>query len=154
MLIRDLRPEDIRDCVHIVQYHWGIEIAQQAGWELEEMFTSNSRWPPHYYVVEDKGVIAGFGGFKSAWMMSNTFELIWVNVAPEAMGRGIGRMLTWHRLAEIRRRGGNLVLLMTQKPAFFEKFQFQTVCYFDGWALMVNQFAPVSLDIDRSTNGK
>lgn len=150
MYIRDLRPEDIEDCKNIVQYYWGIEIACQAMWELEEMFTSNSKWPPHYYVVEEGKSILGFGGFKSAWLMSNAFELIWVNVCPWARGRGIGSLLMTKRLEEIRRRGGNMVLLMTQKTAFFEKFGFKVVANLDGWELMLQQLAPVSIDIDRS----
>jgi ribosomal protein S18 acetylase RimI-like enzyme len=153
LLIRDMRPEDIEDCCNIIQYHWGRDIALSARGELEEMFLSNSKWPPHYYVAEEGNKILGFGGFRSSWLMSNTFELIWINVAPEARGKGIGEALTWHRLAEIRRRGGNLILLMTQKPSYFEYFQFQTVATFDGWCLMVNQFDTVKLDIDRTKLG-
>lgn len=128
-------------------------MAKQASLEMEEMFCSASRWPPHYFVAEEGSQILGFGGLKSAWLMSNTFELIWVNVSPEAMGKGVGAALTWHRLGEIMRRGGTLVLLMTRKTGFFEKFQFQTVCNFNGWALMVNQLRPVELAPDRTPDG-
>src|SRR4051812_47518750 len=108
-----------------------MEIADSAVIEMEEMFTSNSRWPPHYYVVEDEIGVVGFGGFKAAWMMSNTFELIWVNVHPRAIGEGVGSMLTRKRLTEICRRGGNLVVLMTRKSSFFVKFGFKAVANFD-----------------------
>lgn len=151
MRLRDLKFEDIPICQSIVAAHWGAEIAASAVLEMEEMFTSNSRWPPHYYVVENNFEIIGFGGFKSAWLMSNTYELIWVNVAPGAQGMGVGRMLTLARLDEIRRRGGTLVLLMSRRPAFFEQFEFETVCNFDdGMCLMVNQLAPITIERDRS----
>lgn len=145
--LRDLSLIDIPSCQEIVAEHWGIKIADNAVIEMEEMF-SGTRWPPHYYVVEDEIGVVGFGGFTSTRMMSNTFELIWVNVHPRAIGKGVGTMLTRKRLTEIRRRGGNLVFLMTRKSSFFVKFGFRAVANFDGLDLMVNQFAPVAISGD------
>ena len=110
----------------IVAEHWGWPVATHAGLEMGEMFC-HSLWPPYYYVVEDDRGIVGFAGFKASWVMSNTYELIWVNVATRALGNGVGRMLT-------------------QKPLFFAKFGFRSLANFDGWELMVRQIAPVTLN--------
>jgi GNAT superfamily N-acetyltransferase len=145
LIIRDLHRDDILACQMIVAEHWGWPVATHAGLEMGEMFC-HSLWPPYYYVVEDDRGIVGFAGFKASWVMSNTYELIWVNVATRALGNGVGRMLTQKRLDEIKRRGGALVTLMTQKPLFFAKFGFRSLANFDGWELMVRQIAPVTLN--------
>jgi N-acetylglutamate synthase-like GNAT family acetyltransferase len=150
MIIRDMTPEDLDVCREIVRGHWGMSIAEQAYLEMSEMFTSASRWPPHYIVAQDEFGIAGFAGFKSAWLMSNTFELIWINIHPSAMGKGLGIRLTEKRLEMIKQRNGTLVILMTQKPEFFTQFGFNSTQTFDTWTLMSKQLAPVTIDYDRS----
>lgn len=144
--IRDLETDDIYFCEQIVSYHWGDEIAQKAKHEMWEMFLSRSRWPPHYIVaVDDDGCILGFAGFRAALIMSNVHELIWINIGHWVQSQGIGRALTEHRIAEIARRGGTMVLLMTQKKIFFEKMGFVWVANIDGWELMFRQLAPLTI---------
>jgi len=149
--IRDMEANDIIDCIKIVEENWDKEIGIQAYREMWEMFISNSIWPPHYYVATDQnGKILGFAGFKSTWLMSNTFELIWVNISKDAQRQSIGTFLTNVRLEEIKKRGGNLVLLMSQKPTFFERFGFKSVQNLDGWHLMTYKMAPIQLGPDNA----
>lgn len=144
-LIRDLEIKDISVCEQIVEKHWGKAVAENAAMEMMEMF-SKAKWPPHYFVACDQdNIVVGFAGFKSSWLMSNTYELIWINVAPGILGQGVGKALTHYRLREIKNRGGALVMLMTQKPKFFEQFDFKEVAIYDDWVLMVNQLAPVTI---------
>lgn len=148
--LRELEIEDVFQCQDIVQSHWGDKVSVQAVAEMLEMF-SKSRWPPHYYVAVDNedGKILGFAGFKDAWLMTNAFELIWINVRKGLEGLGIGQALTKRRIQEIERRNGSFILLMTQKTKFFEKFGFKTLVNMDGWELMLKQISPISLG-DRS----
>src|SRR5437879_6584033 len=126
MLIRDALITDHHSIFQLIEQNWDSEIASKAIKEFDEMFFSNSKWPPHYYVAEDEnGQVVGCGGYKSAWLMSNTYELIWVNVKQEFRGQGIGRALTQHRIDRIKELGGTLILLMTKtKQRFFESFGF------------------------------
>lgn len=142
--IRDLEIKDIHTCREIVESYWGETIAAQAESELWEMFQSKSKWPPHYYVaVNDNDHVVGFAGFKAAWLMSNVYELIWVNVAVNVQGHGIGKALTERRMKEIGRLGGSLVMLMTKKAPYFEQFGFKSLENIDGWVLMIKQLAPL-----------
>ena len=122
------------------------------------MFFSNSRWPPHYYVAEIDGQVVGCGGYRSAWLMSNTYELIWVNVKKEFQGQGIGKALTKKRINRIKELGGTLILLMTQtKQQFFEQFGFsRSEMYWNSdvskimpWRLMSLQLGPVEIAGDK-----
>lgn len=153
-MIRDLEMDDVYLCKIIVEHNWGKDIAESAELELWEMF-SKTRWPPHYLVyVDQNNTVVGFAGYKPAWLMSNAYEMIWINIAPWAQGKGIGKALTERRLLEITRRGGTMVLLMSQKADYFKQFGFNTVANLDGWELMLKQLAPVTLDIDRSSHGQ
>jgi len=136
MLIRDAVYDDDVAIEKIVMSNWDKDIAYSAVLEFDEMFKSGSKWPPHYYVAEVDGQVVGCGGLKSAWLMTNTYELIWVNVHKDFKGRGIGKALTERRLKHIRDLDGRLVLLMTKSPFFFKPFGFYVNNVFDGYALM------------------
>ena len=145
MIIRDLEPADIRACVDITSINWGFDIAKQAETELREMHHSVQNWPPHYYVAEVDGTIVGWAGFRSAWMMTNVYEFIWINIHPFHQKSGVGTALTEKRIEEVQRRNGSVILLMTQKPAFFDKFGFEALCTNDNWMLMRLRLAPLVL---------
>lgn len=149
--LRKMVITDLVACRAIVEAHWGEVMADQARNEMLEMFNPHVRWPPHYIVAEDETGIIGFAGYKSAWFMSNSWELVWINVRSDRQGIGVGQSLTDARMTDIFDRGGTLVILMTQKPGFFEQFQFKVVDkYENGWCLMVRQLAPIELAMDKS----
>jgi N-acetylglutamate synthase-like GNAT family acetyltransferase len=145
MLIRDLQYDDVPHVTRIIEENWNIDVAWQAGFEMDEMFNPHTKWPPHYYVAVLDGKIVGCAGYKAAWLMSNTYELIWINIDKNYQGRGIGSMLTHHRLGRIETIGGNLVLLMSKKRKFFEIFGFESVKEFDGWHLMSKKLGTVDV---------
>lgn len=148
VIIRDLRFCDIPDVQKIIEENWIFEIASKSGLEMKEMF-GNAKWPPHYYVAEMNGQVVGCGGLKSAWLMSNTYELIWINVDKQYQGNGIGKLLIEKRINHIKNLGGTLILLMTQKPWMFSPYQFSyDRLYNDGWVLMSLQLKPISLSGD------
>lgn len=143
--IRDLTPADITSCCDIVTLLWGKNVAEQARTELFEMHNSVQHWPPHYFVAEDDGRVVGFAGLRAAWMMTNVYEFIWINIHSDYQGKGIGALLTERRLAEVASLGGSVVMLMTQKPEFFAKFGFEKTTNIDGWELMLKRLTPLVL---------
>lgn len=145
--IRNLNYDDILECREIVASHWGDKVANNAAIELNEMFGA-ARWPPLYHVATIDDKVVAFSGFRSSWIMSGVYELIWINVAKEHGGKGIGKALTQHRLDYLEKIGASLVLLMTQKPDFFIQFGFNSIAIFDGWCLMTKQLNPVKIGYD------
>jgi N-acetylglutamate synthase-like GNAT family acetyltransferase len=145
VIIRDLRFCDISDVQLIVLNNWNSEIAYKARLEMQEMFNS-SKWPPHYYVAEVDGRVVGCGGFRRAWIMSDTYEMIWINIDKDFQGRGIGWDLTQRRITRIKELNGSLIMLMTNKPEFFEQFYFNRAAIFDNQHLMTRHLNTVKLN--------
>lgn len=148
MIIRDLRYGEIGACTRLVTNEWGDTTGDRAMQQMIEMFRMlPSQDPPHFYVAEDSmsGEIVGFAGFKATMRMKGDYDLIWICLTPKAQGNGIGSALTVVRLDEIKRRGGKLVSLMTQKPGYFERFGFLKHGVFDGWSLMIKQLGKVEI---------
>lgn len=148
--IRSMEVADIKACRKIVEDNWDAEIADQAADEMSEMFDSFTRWPPRYFIAEnEQNEVVAFAGYKAAWLMSNTYELIWVNVRKDVQGAGLGKVLTERRLAEIAAKGGSAVLMMTQKPEYFKQFDFEPIHEYYGpkgsWTLMTKQLHPLVL---------
>jgi len=142
--IRDLREDDAEKCASIVRANWGDALYYNALLEIAEMFGS-SRWRPHYFVAEIDGKIVGYAGFKTAWILWNVKELVWVNVLPEYQGFGVGSALTEHRLKKLREDETALALLMTKRRSFFKKFGFVEAADLDGWALMFLKLGPITI---------
>lgn len=144
--IRELQYEDIRVCTEIVGAEWGSSTADRACKQLMEKFTlAPIHNPPQFYVAVSGDKIIGFAGFEATSLMNGAYDLIWIALTPEAQGKGVGSELTRVRLAEIKRRGGTMVSLMTEKPGYFERFGFQAVALFDGWHLMVKKIGKVGI---------
>jgi ribosomal protein S18 acetylase RimI-like enzyme len=140
MKIRVLKYNDIPFCERLVlDQGWGQDAADR--FHAQALASIQGSQPMPYFFVaydEDKPkVILGFGGYRATWIMRDFFDLIWLVVADEARGKGVGRALTHKRLDEIRRRGGVMVSLVTQKIGFFEKIGFRVIEEFnDGWTRM------------------
>lgn len=148
MIIRDLKYKDLPTCAMLVEKEWGCEAAERAHQQMLEMFRlTEAQKPPHFYVAEDSmtGEIIGFAGFEYTMLMKDNYNLIWIAISPKAQGLGLGKALTAQRLNEIKRRGGTLVALMTQKPNYFLQFGFEVTRVFDGWHLMHLQLGKVGI---------
>jgi N-acetylglutamate synthase-like GNAT family acetyltransferase len=91
---------------------------------------------PQYLVIEEKGKVVGVTGYISSWMDYHTYELFWVNVAPEYQGRGLGKKLVASVLKEIKKIRGRdeyacVILLGTKIPSFYKQFKFKTLMRFN-----------------------
>jgi ribosomal protein S18 acetylase RimI-like enzyme len=67
------------------------------------------------YVIEEEDPIAvrGYVCFGPTPLTESTWDLYWVAVDPRAQGRGYGQKLLAFAEAEVRRRGGRLLLIET-----------------------------------------
>lgn len=146
-MIRELDPtKDILPCRDIVAANWGETVAQHFNKEVNHLILCNMAWPPIYYVAEIDDRIVGFAGMMPSWLMNGIWDLIWINIHPDFQGRGIGQLLTSHRIDQIRERDGTAIHLMTKQYSFFRKFGFKVTHVYDGqWALMLKQLHTVEL---------
>lgn len=90
-----------------------------------------------YFVIEHAGTIVGAGGI-NYFPNDSLARLSWDLVHPEYQGKGIGRLLTQHRIQHIRNKPGmELIVVRTSQVVykFYEKmgFTLQTVEK-DFWA--------------------
>ena len=148
MLIRDMEYRDTDACISIVEREWGLGAAMRAAHQTQAMF--EGRPPtgmhiPHFYVAEDGNSLLGFAGFVETWLMPGNYDFIWIALRPDAQGKHLGSALTWKRINEVIARGGSVINLSTQKPLFFERFGFQTLCEHDGWTKMALKVGKVAI---------
>jgi predicted N-acetyltransferase YhbS len=136
MKIRKMRPGDIDECTAIVRTNYSVAFAKSAAKELKEMFGS-AHIKPLYFVAEEKGEIVGFAGCVESWVDYGTYEIFWLNVAPEKQRRGIGKKLVATILTELKKRKPDLVLLSTTAPDYYKKhFGFRTLAIMTEYRLM------------------
>jgi len=70
-------------------------------------------------------------------MMQGFWEFIWVALDQKHQSKGLGTLLTEHRLDYVREHDGTSVLLVTQKPQYFNRFGFLTDRdHGNGWTAM------------------
>lgn len=143
MLVRDLKYGEINKCAMLVLSNWGPDAADRSVMQMLKYFEGGD-YAPHFYVAENLGII-GFSAFCPSMKMRDSYDLIWIAVHRDYQGKGVGRALTQVRLDEIKRRGGSLVSLVTQKPKFFEGFGFKKVDDLDEWCLMTRKLSPVRI---------
>ena len=136
---------DLPACIEIVRTNWGDEVAEKAALEMSHAFLPGMVWPPIYFVAEENGYVWAFAGMMRSWIMAGVWDFIWINCLPVAQGRGYGKQLTNHRIAEVKKRGGTLIQLMTKRNEFFKHMGFRTVGVYDEWVLMNMKLAEVAI---------
>ncbi len=142
-MIRLLEQSDIAPCCAIVQQHWDEQNAKRAKKQLKDAFHDSPN-KSTYFVYDDQGIL-GFAGVRPSFIFRGAFEIPWIAVHSQAQGKGLGATLMDACFGEVGRRHGALMLLMTEKPAFFARFGFETAKAFDGWELMTLKLHKLTL---------
>ena len=142
--IRPLVRADIAACRGIVAKNWDYETAFRFSNEVEHCW-SNMDSPPIYYVAEYRGKIIGFAGMIPSWLMFGVWEFIWINILPEHQKFGVGKQLMEHRIREVLRQDGRLILAMTKEVDYFKQHGFNVDRSFGDWKLMSAHLGPVAI---------
>jgi ribosomal-protein-alanine N-acetyltransferase len=147
-MIRELCPSDVEACIDLVRMNWDETVAARFTDEISHAFDSKMSCPPLYYVFVENNKIIGFAGMIRSWIMHSVWDFIWINVHPDHKGKGIGKLLTIHRINEVDRMGGSIIQLMTEQYHFFKKLGFRVNILFDGdemWMHMTKQLRPIHI---------
>jgi N-acetylglutamate synthase-like GNAT family acetyltransferase len=150
MIIRPMKSADVKACLSLVHANWGFEAALRAEDQMSVYFDNDGRlndYAPRFIVATlDGGEFLGFAAYEANMLMKGSFALIWIAVHPAYQKSGAGRALTEYRLDEIRKRGGQMVTLVTQKPDYFGKFGFFKLHHIGNeWYLMLKLFKTVEI---------
>ena len=143
--VRDFKVSDLVNCWEVSFDLWGPTIANKILYEMTDKFDSPSGWPPHFVVVEYKGKIVGFAGYRRALIMTDAWEMIWNNVSKEHQRKGLGSLMAAYRVDKIKELGGKIIFTMTKYPPMPGSVGFETVSVIDGWHLMVNKLGAVDI---------
>jgi len=137
MIVRPLESSsDVTACIDLVRDNWGTLSADRAMEQIYEHF-KGGKYAPKFFVA-DAGSVVGFAAYHRSMRMHQTFDLIWLAVDKQCQGSGVGNALTEHRIAEIEKRGGSIITLVTQRPAYFLRFGFVAGAHFgNDWVEMV-----------------
>jgi ribosomal protein S18 acetylase RimI-like enzyme len=126
-------------CVSLVRDNWGDESADRCFKQFVE-FWRGGEYAPEFFVATTYDApdrIIGFSALRKSMLMNGFWEFIWIAVHKDHQGRGIGEMLTDYRLDVVRENDGASVLLVTQKPRYFNRFGFVTDReHGNGWHAM------------------
>ena len=85
----------------------------------------------NYCVALARGRVVGFAGWAKSHVDYDLAELVGCNVLADFRGRGIGRLLTDFRLADIRAAGFKAVICGTMVPNIYRAYNFQSLGKFD-----------------------
>lgn len=141
MFVRAPKYSEIDLCCNLVLINWGVEAADRCRQQMIEYFKGGD-YAPVFCVLDIgdgvDGPIVGFAAYQPSMKMKGSFDLIWIAVHPHYQGRSAGKVLTEWRINEIKKRGGQMIELVTQKPAFFSKFGFFKLHHLgNDWYLML-----------------
>jgi ribosomal-protein-alanine N-acetyltransferase len=91
-----------------------------------------------YFVIEDDNAIIGAGGI-NYFLSENHARIAWDFISPAQQGKGIGRLLTEHRLNHLRSYPEiNKIIVRTSQHVykFYEKLNFKIIAIKpDFWAV-------------------
>ena len=87
----------------------------------------------HYCVALARGRVVGFAGWAKSHIDYDVAEFVWCNVLEDFRGRGIGRLLTDFRIADLRAAGFRTVICGTMVPLIYVAYGFKSLGIYD-WA--------------------
>jgi len=92
------------------------------------------------YLLEDAGLPVGYVCFGPTPLTQGTWDLYWIAVERSGQGKGYGRHLLAYTEAEVRHRGGRLMLIETSSQesygatvAFYERTGYDLVARIPGF---------------------
>ena len=114
------------------------EMIARANWPgdkrvSEEIHDELTNQNIHYCVALARGRVIGFAGWSKSNIDYDVAEFVWCNVLEDFRGRGIGRLLTDYRLADIRAAGFKAVICGTMVPNIYAAYGFKSLGIFN-WA--------------------
>lgn len=151
MIVRAMKYSEIPACCDLVRANWGAEAADRACGQMIAYFRggtyahNSGKYAPQFFVADEGNGVVGFSAYQPSMRMKDAFDLIWIAVHADHQGKNLGTLLTQVRLAEIKKRGGSFVSLVTQKPRFFSKFGFRIVDIHDSWCFMHMKLSKVEI---------
>jgi GNAT superfamily N-acetyltransferase len=153
MFIRELKYNDMPFCCHLVAENWNIEAANRCRIQMIEYFKGGPYAP--IFCVADLGdplsrdyapMPIGFAAYQPSMKMRGSYDLIWNAVDREYQSVGVGKALTEWRIDAIKKRDGQMIELVTQKPDYFSKFGFFKLHHIGNeWYLMLKLLKEVDI---------
>jgi GNAT superfamily N-acetyltransferase len=132
------RSAEMTRCCDLVMNNWGEEAAARCYEQFVEYWKGGPYAPVFVVATDDRDQVIGFAAYHRSMLMKGTFDLIWIAVDEHWQGCDVGRALTDWRINEITAQDGQMILLTTQKPAFFSKFGFFKLHHVGNeWYLML-----------------
>ena len=136
-IIRELAKEDINACCEIIRLNYNEEDSKLIKKELEMSLTNNPI-KPGYLVVEEDGVIRGYGGFIQSVMSYHVYELFSINVHPKYQNKGLGTKIINAIIEKLKKLKGEYqeaqLLILTaaspKLPNYYKKFGFNNMKVF------------------------
>lgn len=119
-----------------------VEVACVA--ELWDAYLRQGEASGYVFLVYREGQqVLGYVCFGPRPLTQGTFDLYWIAVDPAHRGQGIGPALSERVEAEVRRRGGRLLLAETSStPGYAPARRFYEACGYRYEAVIHNFYAP------------
>ncbi|MFK8028635.1 MAG: GNAT family N-acetyltransferase [Gammaproteobacteria bacterium] len=120
MRVTRAKPEDaveLSEIAHAAKAHWGYSDAQLKSWATELTYTAeyiNSHWVA---VVKDDDTPFDTLGVCSLDVVGDQLEIAGMWVRPEAMGRGVGRVLLNAAVAHCKEQSVSILRLLADPNA-------------------------------------
>ena len=114
------------------------EMIARANWPSDERVKANiheelQKPAIHYCVALARGRVVGFAGWSKSNIDYDVAEFVWCNVLVDFRGRGIGRLLTDYRIADIRAADFKTIICGTMVPLIYGAYGFKSLGIYD-WA--------------------
>lgn len=144
---------DFKFCSDLVMENWGFEPAQRCEGQFAETY-GESDYAPVFCIADLSDPLSrgyapmpiGFAAYQPSMKMKGSFDLIWIAVHRQYQAHGAGKVLTEWRINDIKKRGGQMIELVTQKPGYFSKFGFFKLHHLGNeWYLMLKLLAKVDI---------
>lgn len=146
--VRPMRWPDI-EAVHAIE----VAVFEVDPWSAEQFWGELAQPTREYIVAEDDGVIIGYAG---AYLLPPDSDVQTIAVAPEAQGRGIGRLLLEELIAIAVRHDCAQLLLEVRSDnesaiAMYERFGFESISkrrdyYASGVDALIMRLRPLTAE--------